>query len=203
MPVLELFRTYWSGLLLHVGYAAWNAAAFHLGYSWLPSFFVAQAGVSTRLSLWMLLSCMVLFTLVVPIAGAVSDRGVPRVTTNIVVAAVSAAAYVPTFLAFRTGSVAACWLLQAAHLALVAWAMGVLPVIVSKIYPAAIRISSFNLGHNIGSTFGGLTPLIITAIQTSSGAVFLGPGLYMTAMALSSIASSLLLIRYYPDTNRT
>jgi len=86
----------------------------------------------------------------VPISGALSDRGLPRVTTNIVIACISGAAYVPTFLAFQTRSVVACWLLQALHLSLVAWAMGVLPVIVSRIYPAGVRISGFNLGHNFG-----------------------------------------------------
>jgi hypothetical protein len=119
--------------------------------SWLPSFFVAQVGISTRLSLWMLLSCMVLFTLVVPVAGALSDRGLPRVTTNIVICCICGVLYVPSFLAFETGSVLACWLLQGAHLALTAWAMGVLPVIVSRIYTPGVRISGFSLGHNAGA----------------------------------------------------
>lgn len=92
----------------------------------------------------------VLFTLVVPVSGALSDRGLPRVTTNIVIAFICGAIYVPTFLAFQTRSIVACWLLQALHLSLTAWAMGVLPAIVSRIYPAGVRISGFNLGHNFG-----------------------------------------------------
>lgn len=52
-----------------------------------------------------------------------------------------------------------------------------------------------------GATIGGVTPLIITAIQTSTGAVFLGPGVFMTFMALTSILGSLALIKYYPATN--
>jgi len=46
-----------------------------------------------------------------------------------------------------------------------------------------------------------VTPLIITAIQTSTGAVFLGPGVFMSFMALTSIVGSLLLIKFYPATN--
>lgn len=46
-----------------------------------------------------------------------------------------------------------------------------------------------------------MTPLIITAIQTSTGAVFLGPGVFMSFMALTSIVGSLLLIKFYPATN--
>lgn len=98
----------------------------------------------------------VVFTLVVPVSGALSDRGLPRVTTNIVIACISGALYVPSFLAFQTRSILACWLLQGLHLALAAWAMGVLPAIVSRIYPAGVRISGFNLGHNFGELSGRL-----------------------------------------------
>jgi hypothetical protein len=48
---------------------------------------------------------------------------------------------------------------------------------------------------------GGVTPLIITAIQASTGAVFLGPGVFMTFMALTSVLGSMALIKYYPATN--
>jgi MFS family permease len=94
----------------------------------------------------------VVFTLIVPIAGAVSDRGLPRVTTNIVICCICGAIYVPSFLGFQTRSIVACWLLQGVHLALTAWAMGVLPAIVSRIYPAGVRVSGFNLGHNFGES---------------------------------------------------
>jgi hypothetical protein len=52
-----------------------------------------------------------------------------------------------------------------------------------------------------GATVGGVTPLIITAIQASTGAVFLGPGVFMTFMALTSVLGSLALIKHYPATN--
>jgi MFS family permease len=106
----------------------------------------------------------VVFTLIVPIAGAVSDRGLPRVTTNIVICCVCGAIYVPTFLAFHTRSIVACWLLQGVHLGLTAWAMGVLPAIVSRIYPAGVRITGFNLGHNLGEP-----PLLLLGVQQESG----------------------------------
>eukprot|EP00879_Flechtneria_rotunda_P018557 GHRR01019471.1.p1 GENE.GHRR01019471.1~~GHRR01019471.1.p1 ORF type:complete len:249 (+),score=54.38 GHRR01019471.1:262-1008(+) len=203
VPVLELFRGYWSGLLLQMGYEAWIGASFYLGYSWLPSFFAQYAGLSMMLTLWMVLTCMVLFTIVVPVAGYLSDRGQPRVTATICICVVAGAASVPMFLAFRTQNLAACWLLQAASLAMTGYTMGILPAICSSIYPAGVRISGFNLGYNLGMTvFGGLTPLIMTAIQTSTGSIFVGPGLWMTGMAVISVACSVLLIKKYPLTNK-
>jgi MFS family permease len=124
--------------------------AFYLGYSWLPSFFVTHAGISQMTSLWMVLTSMVLFTFIVPVAGYLSDKGQPRVTATIVICAIAGATSVPMFLAFKTGSLAACWLLQAFSLAMTAYTMGILPQICSLIYPAGVRISGFNLGYNLG-----------------------------------------------------
>jgi hypothetical protein len=43
-------------------------AGFYLGYSWLPSFFVKHAGIPQPLTMWMVLSGMVIFTFVVPVS---------------------------------------------------------------------------------------------------------------------------------------
>jgi hypothetical protein len=43
-------------------------AGFYLGYSWLPSFFTKHAGIPQPLTLWMVLSGMVIFTFVVPVS---------------------------------------------------------------------------------------------------------------------------------------
>jgi MFS family permease len=96
------------------------------------------------------LTAMVLFTFVVPIAGILADRGQPRVTATIVICVIAGATSVPMFLAFQTKKLVACWILQAVLLALTAYTMGLLPVICSSIYPAGVRISGFNLGYNLG-----------------------------------------------------
>ena len=65
------------------------------------------------------------------------------------------------FLGFATKSLALCWFLQIATLALVAYTMGVLPAICSNIYPAGVRISGFNFAYNFGiMTFGGLVGVV-------------------------------------------
>lgn len=65
----------WCGLralcacpCLHVFLAAGIGAGFYLGYSWLPSFFTKHAGIPQSLTLWMVLSGMVIFTFVVPVS---------------------------------------------------------------------------------------------------------------------------------------
>jgi hypothetical protein len=61
------------------------------------------------------------------------------------------------FMAFATKSLAACWTLQLATLAMAAYTMGILPAICSNIYPAGVRISGFNFAYNMGMmAFGGL-----------------------------------------------
>lgn len=46
------------------------------------------------------------------------------------------------------------------------------------------------------------TPLIMTAIQTNSKSIYLGPGIWMTSMAAVTVVSCLILLRYFPATNR-
>ena len=72
------------------------SASFLIGYSWLPSFLVANTGIDARITLWMVLSCMMVFTVMVPVAGLLSDKGMPRLTSTIIFALVSAATAVPT-----------------------------------------------------------------------------------------------------------
>jgi len=46
-------------------------AGFYLGYSWLPSFFTKHVGIPQSLTLWMVLSGMIVFTFVVPVSVCV------------------------------------------------------------------------------------------------------------------------------------
>lgn len=151
--------------------------SFYLGYSWLPSFFVTYAGLPTMLTLWMVLTSMVVFTIVVPIAGVLSDRGTLRpVTATIAICVIAAGMSVPMFLAFQTKNLAACWLLQIVSLCLTAYTMGVLPVICSNIYPAGVRISGFNLGYNLGKWHmqrDALTILLIWGLTMSASYLML------------------------------
>ncbi|KAF8068166.1 shiA [Scenedesmus sp. PABB004] len=202
VPVLELFRGYWAGLALHALYGTWISASFLIGYSWLPSYLVKHGGIPTRLTLWMVLSCMLLFTGMVPLAGLASDRGLPRLTTTIALALASAGAAVPMFMGFASGSLALAWVLQAALLAMSGFAMGMLPAVVAAIYPAGVRISGCNLGVNLSSTFGGVCPLIITAVQAATGSVVHGPGIVLAATGLITAVASAVLMRHCPAANK-
>jgi hypothetical protein len=125
------------------------SASFLIGYSWLPSFLVANTGIDARLTLWMVLSCMILFTMMVPVAGIMSDKGLPRLTSTICISLLSAAVAVPMFLGWQKANLALSWSLQAILLAMSGYVMGMLPAVVSAIYPAGVRISGCNLGVNI------------------------------------------------------
>jgi MFS family permease len=69
----------------------------------------------------MVLSAMVVFTVIVPVAGYLSDKGLRRVNSTIVICVVAALTSIPMFLAFRTKHLAACWLLQIFTLSLTAY----------------------------------------------------------------------------------
>jgi len=204
VPVVELFRGHWLALILQVGYEAWIGAGFYIGYSFMPSFFATHVGIPQQTTLWMVLSCMILYTFIVPIAGYLSDKGMPRVWACIACYVLSGATSVPMFMAFQTKSLALCWVLQAFALSMAAFTMGLLPTVCSLLYPAGVRISGFNFGYNVGMTlFGGTTPLAITAIQAKTGSIFGAPAYWMVAVAGFSIIMSLFLLRVHPHCDRT
>ena len=92
---------------------------------------------------------MVLFTLMVPIGGILADKGVPRLTATIAICVASVALAIPQFMVFSMHKLAYSWLMQAVLLAMSGYVMGMLPAVVSAIYPAGVRVSGCNLGVNL------------------------------------------------------
>uniref|UniRef100_A0A383WEF0 Major facilitator superfamily (MFS) profile domain-containing protein n=1 Tax=Tetradesmus obliquus TaxID=3088 RepID=A0A383WEF0_TETOB len=202
VPVVELLRGHWGALLLQCGYQAWIAAALHLGINWLPGYFLRQAGLPQALVLWMLLSSIALFAAAVLAAGAASDRGVGRLRATMAVCGIAAMSSIPMFIALSSKSLAACWLSQAATLALAGAAAGMLPAVCCSLYPAGVRISGVCLGFHAGMlAFGVLTPVVLTAIKTAAGPLLLAPGAWMTALAVLSIVCAAALARLFPHAN--
>lgn len=46
------------------------------------------------------------------------------------------------------------------------------------------------------------TPLIMTAIQTNSKSIYIGPGIWMSCMGVVTMVSCLLLLKWFPATNK-
>lgn len=92
---------------------------------------------------------MVLFTLMVPTAGILADKGLPRLTVTLAICVASVALAIPTFMVFSMHNLALSWLMQALLLAMSGYAMGTLPAVMAAIYPAGVRVSGCNLGVNM------------------------------------------------------
>lgn len=46
------------------------------------------------------------------------------------------------------------------------------------------------------------TPLIMTTIQTNTGSIFLGPGIWMTATAGVTVVACIALLKLHPTSNK-
>ncbi|WIA17470.1 hypothetical protein OEZ85_014310 [Tetradesmus obliquus] len=101
---------------------------------------------------------------------------------------------IPMFIALSSKSLAACWLSQAATLALAGAAAGMLPAVCCSLYPAGVRISGVCLGFHAGM-------LAFGAIKTAAGPLLLAPGAWMTALAVLSIVCAAALARLFPHAN--
>ncbi len=46
------------------------------------------------------------------------------------------------------------------------------------------------------------TPLIVSAIQTGTGSIFIGPGIWMSCMAVVTVGACFVLKKSFPHTNK-
>lgn len=80
-----------------------------------------------------------------------SNPNVVHWLTAYILAAAAAISSIPMFIALNSRSLAACWLTQAATLALAGAAAGMLPAMCCSLYPAGVRISGVCLGFHAGA----------------------------------------------------
>ncbi|WIA20600.1 hypothetical protein OEZ85_004984 [Tetradesmus obliquus] len=199
-----VLRQHWREVLLMFWFETWSAANFYVFYGWLPSFLNTSLGFPLKLTLGMTLTNMSLTLSMIPIFAHLSDRGVPRMAATACIMAVAAASSVPMFLAISTNSLAAAWLMQLADLTLNASIFGFIPTIGNNLFPVHVRATGFNFVHTASQSWlGGLSPLIITALQLATGNTFFTTGIYLTVAAVISLCACAGLWRWYPATNRT
>jgi hypothetical protein len=65
----------------------------------------------------------------------------------------------------------------------------VIPVVMVRVFPAAIRFSGLSFSYNVAyAVFGGLTPLVVTLMMKDAP---LAPAHYVAALCLVGIATTI------------
>lgn len=70
------------------------------------------------------------------------------------------------------------------------------PLILSYIFPTSIRLTGVAIAYNIGhSIFGGLAPIIVTALITTGATIFMVPMLYLIAVVIIALIALRFMVR--------
>jgi MHS family proline/betaine transporter-like MFS transporter len=153
----------------------------------MPTYAIRQLHLPQTLGFIATMIGGVLLTFGAPAFGHMSDK-VGRVRMMILVSVLFAVSAYPAFVLLvaypSLASIIAivCWLsiLKAAY-------SGVLPALMSELFPISTRSSGIALGYNVGvPIFGGFAPLIAAGLIEITGSP-LAPSFYLIATSIISL----------------
>lgn len=200
-PLLEAFTTNRRETFLALIFAAAYGTCFYLAFVYLPEWLSRQKLMDrgTALAINTLMTLLVIPLM--PLLAVVGDRWIPRKTFIAIALFALAMIAWPLYEAMlMTGgsliSVISC---HALIFTLLAVPLGSGPAFFVELFPERDRLSGYSVSFNIGlGVFGGLTPMIATALIRETGDA-LSPTYYMMAAALLAV----LALWRSPDRSRS
>lgn len=163
-PLLEVFRRYPREALRVVGIVAAGTALVQFWFVYLPTLAQLRTGAPLRTGQVAASIGLAVFTLLLPLFGALSDR-FGRRPLLLFFALGSAATAVPLLLGLRADLASLTVAASVAGVFLSAYA-GSLAAVMAEQFPPEVRTAGISLPYGIAvAVFGGLTPLVATALQ--------------------------------------
>jgi MHS family proline/betaine transporter-like MFS transporter len=185
-PIVETFAKHSRGVLRAIGVVlGWTIAYYAL--IGMPSFAAGIAAVPLSVALTSNLIAMVVHLLLLPIAGAVSDRigRKPLLLTSTI--GLGVVAY-PSYALISQGTFSHMLLGQLMFAVVLAVFSGPAPAALAELFPARVRQSSLSIGYNIATAaFGGTAPFVVAFVVARTGNN-LAPALYVIAGAVVTAA---------------
>lgn len=206
VPLVSVFRTEWRSLIIIFLLAAGVQMGTYIFLTWVLSYMdgLKDAGggalYSPETTTFLVFIAGIFATVCDPLWGLLSDR-IGRKLVFGGAAVIAAALSIPWFLMIGSGNV----LLAGIGIALLGGVVlqmmtGVQGSLFGEAFSTKLRYSGFSIGREISAAiFGGLSPLIATAIVASSGGSFWGVSIYLIVVFLATFVAVLFL----RETHRT
>ena len=189
MPIVTAWRSYRPEIMRSFGVTILGTAAVYIVIFYMPTYAVKTLGMTSAAALTATIAASVLWLVLSPVAGWLSDR-VGRARLLFGVAFVLAIAVYPLFVTLIThrnpGVLAAVQCTLAVFMALF---IGPLAAFIGEMFPAAIRATGLSLGYSVAvPIFGGFAPFLVAWLDTGS---HLAPAYYLMLCAIPTIATLL------------
>jgi MHS family proline/betaine transporter-like MFS transporter len=192
-PVREAFRTAWRAMLRVAGLNVLTAVGFYMMFVYVVTYLQQVVHVRAARALDINTINMVLLLLLMPTAGALSDR-IGR-KPLLVGAALGMFVFAwPLFWLVHHPDSRLILAGQMGFAVLIGLFLGVVPATMAEAFPARVRCSAVSVGYNLCySVLGGTTPMVTAYLITRSHND-LSPAFYLMAAAAISL---LVLLRLH------
>lgn len=197
LPLREAVRGSWRSLLLGIGILPVAVGGYYIVTTFLQGYAVTDVGISEQVILNALSMAAFVELVATPLVAWLADRvGTVRVVVAGLVGVIVLA--LPQFLLLDNGSTALIFLMLGLMRLVMAAVYGPIARVLAQMYPPRTRYTSISIAYQVaGAIFGGLSPIVCTALLAATGSILPVAGLLML-MALVSIAC-LLKAPWYRD----
>ncbi len=182
-PFVEAVTTYRRETLTIFGLTLHNTVAYYIPIVYMTSYIISQTHLSPSSALWIGTTCLLVFVILIPIWGALSDRIGRKPLLLLSSGGYIILAY-PLFMMASSGSFALAFLAQLTMIVFLSFFSGACPAAYSEIFPTKVRYTALSIGYNIAvAIFGGFAPFIATWLIKVTGSN-LAPAYYLIAAAV-------------------
>ncbi len=187
LPLREAVRGSWRSLLLGIGILPVAVGGYYIVTTFLQGYAVTDVGISEQVILNALSMAAFVELVATPLVAWLADRvGTVRVVVAGLVGVIVLA--LPQFLLLDNGSTALIFLMLGLMRLVMAAVYGPIARVLAQMYPPRTRYTSISIAYQVaGAIFGGLSPIVCTALLAATGSILPVAGLLML-MALVSIA---------------
>ncbi|MFJ9866539.1 MFS transporter [Streptomyces sp. NPDC101165] len=193
VPLVEVVRHHGRLVLLTAGALAVGYAVFYAVTTWSLAYATERLGVSRTVMLTCVMAAVVVKGALTPLMALLGDR-YGRRPMCLVGCTACALWMLPMVALLATGEPLLMFLGILGALIAFVIMFSVIAAYLPELYEARVRCTGAAVGYNLGGVLGGaLTPIVATALAENGGRVPWGVGLYLTGIALLSLACFALL----------